>query len=312
VAMKIPDPDPSVPGDTSAVHYRAVHMTWNSTTPTFESYIPGANGSGGVDGRFVGTIIGPAESGTYAAPFNKVVIVIKASDLGLKPGDVLSGFVSGVAQDEPSAASGTAVPLYDQMPDSLSFANSYVVNFNSICAATTPGVVSRKIHGPAGPFDIALPTGGSAAIEPRSGGARNAYTLVYTFGSNLGFAGAAAVTQGNANMASTVVGPNLNQVTVNPTDVVNLQHLVVTLTGAQDASHVVLAPQAAHVDVLVGDVNGSRQVDSGDVLLVQKQNGKALPPNGTADFRRDLNANGFIDSGDVSITQKHNPSLLRP
>src|SRR5207244_4270822 len=35
--------------------YKGVHMTWNGTTPTFESYTPAPNGSGGVDGRFVTT-----------------------------------------------------------------------------------------------------------------------------------------------------------------------------------------------------------------------------------------------------------------
>src|SRR5205823_2604753 len=44
VAMKIPDPPP-----LNTFHYRAVHMTWNGTTPVFESYTPAPNGSGGVD-----------------------------------------------------------------------------------------------------------------------------------------------------------------------------------------------------------------------------------------------------------------------
>jgi len=64
--------------------------------------------------------------------------------------------------------------------------------------------------------------------------------------------------------------------------------------------------------VLLGDVNGSAAVDSGDVLLLQKQNGQAIPPAGSADFRRDLNLNGSIDSGDVLIGQKNNPSQLPP
>ena len=54
VAMKLAGPDPSISGDMSTVHYRAVHMAFtNPTTPTFEIYRPGANNAGGVDGRFV-------------------------------------------------------------------------------------------------------------------------------------------------------------------------------------------------------------------------------------------------------------------
>ena len=127
VAMKVPDPAPA-----TTFHYRAVHMTWNGTTPTFESYIPGANSGGGVDGRFVGTVIGPAEPGSsYASPFNKVVIVVKASDLGLNPGDRIVGFLAGVSQTEPGRAVATA--LYDQMPDSLNFTGTYTVHDAAFC-----------------------------------------------------------------------------------------------------------------------------------------------------------------------------------
>src|SRR5207244_9493144 len=126
VAMKIPDPAPA-----TTFHYKAVHMTWNGTTPTFESYTPAPNGSGGVDGRFVTAgSQKPAEASSgYAPPFNKAVIVVKASDLGLNPGDIISGFVSGVSQ----TAGGVITGLYDQMPDSLAFTGSYTVNSNQFC-----------------------------------------------------------------------------------------------------------------------------------------------------------------------------------
>jgi hypothetical protein len=106
--MKIPDPPP-----LNTFHYRAVHMTWNGTTPVFESYTPSPNGSGGVDGRFVTAgSQRPAEpSSGYAPPYNKVIIVVKASDLGLSPGDTISGFVAGVSQ----TAAGLLTELYDQM-----------------------------------------------------------------------------------------------------------------------------------------------------------------------------------------------------
>jgi hypothetical protein len=126
----------------STTTYKGVHMAWSGPTPIFESYTAGANTSGGVDGRFV--VSGsqrPAEVGSrYSAPFNKVVIIVKASDLGLAPGDTISGFVSGVSQStDPGGFIGSgATALYDQMPDSLNFANSYVVNANSVCAPAQP------------------------------------------------------------------------------------------------------------------------------------------------------------------------------
>ena len=98
--------------------YKAVHMAWNPsapTTPVFESYTPSTNTSGGTDGRFItqGSQV-PAEPGSsYAAPFNKVVIVVNASDLGLNPGDTISGFVAGVAQStDPGATVGAGATAF--------------------------------------------------------------------------------------------------------------------------------------------------------------------------------------------------------
>ena len=139
VAMKI------VKGTTTT--YKGVHMIWNGTTPTFESYNPGANGVGGVDGRFVDSVIAPAEPGSsYDAPFNKVVIIVKASDLGLKSGDTISGFVSGVSQTEPGPLGGTITALYDGMPDSLGFANSYRLTPNAGCIPVSVSASPTQIH----------------------------------------------------------------------------------------------------------------------------------------------------------------------
>jgi len=126
VAMKIADPPP-----LQTFHYRAVHMTWNGTTPVFESYTPSPNGSGGVDGRFVTAgSERPAElTSGYAPPYNKVVIVVKANDLGLNAGNTISGFVSGVSY----TVGGLVTGLFDQMPDSLAFTGSYTVNDNQVC-----------------------------------------------------------------------------------------------------------------------------------------------------------------------------------
>jgi hypothetical protein len=135
VAMKI------TRGETTT--YKGVHMAWSGTTPTFESYTPGSSTSGAVDGRFVDGDLRPAEAGSsYAAPYNKVIIVVKASDLGLAPGDTISGFVSGVSQSSDPANIGIgATALYDQMPQSLSFAGSYTVNSNAFCAPAPPVTV---------------------------------------------------------------------------------------------------------------------------------------------------------------------------
>jgi PKD repeat protein len=144
--------------------YKGVHVTWNGTTPTFESYTPAPNGSGGVDGRFVTAgSQKPAEASSgYAPPFNKVVILVKASDLGLNPGDTISGFVSGVSQ----TAGGVITGLYDQMPDSLAFTGSYTVNSNQVCrpnAAPTAVLTATPTSGTA---PLAVKFDGSGSYDP--------------------------------------------------------------------------------------------------------------------------------------------------
>ena len=133
----------------ATVTYKGVHMAFtNPSIPCSNPHARPENG-GGVDGRFVEPgSQHPAEAGSnYDGPNGKITIIAKASDLGLNPGDTIAGFVSGVSQSSDPLNIGVGLTgLYDQMPDSLSFANSYTVGFNSICAATAPGVVSRKTH----------------------------------------------------------------------------------------------------------------------------------------------------------------------
>ena len=192
VAMKIPDPAPA-----TTFHYRGVHMAWNGMTPTFESYTPGANSGGGVDGRFV--VAGsqkPAEASSgYAPPYNKVVIVVKASNLGLNPGDNISGFVSGVSQ----TAGGVITGLYDQMPDSLAFTGSYTVNSNQFCrpnAAPTAVLTATPTSGTA---PLTVNFDGSGSYDPDTAPPPDTIAS-YTF--NFGD-GSAAVTQSTPTISHT-------------------------------------------------------------------------------------------------------------
>src|SRR6266446_3070849 len=191
VAMKIPDPAPA-----TTFHYRAVHMTWNGgATPTFESYTPSPNGSGGVDGRFVAAgSQKPAEpSSGYAPPFNKVVIVVKASDLGLNPGDSISGFVSGVSQ----TAGGVITGLYDQMPDSLAFTGSYTVNSNAFCQPNNPPTAVLTGTPTSGHANMTVNFDGSGSFDPDTQPpADRIASYTFSFGD-----GSPAVTQSTPTLA---------------------------------------------------------------------------------------------------------------
>jgi hypothetical protein len=167
-------------------------------------------------------------------------------------------------------------------------------------------VVSRKVHGSAGTFDINLPLTGTRGVECRSPGQTDTsgvdYKIVFTFANNITTCGTAGTTGG-----SVVSGPNANQCTENLNGIPNGQYTTVTLNGVTDAvgnSGNVIGPQ---MGLLVGDVNASGLVTSGDTNLCKAQ---ALQTVTSANFRNDVNASGAITTGDVNIIKQNALSQL--
>jgi hypothetical protein len=178
---------------------------------------------------------------------------------------------------------------------------------NTVVEGPCPTVVSRKVHGTAGSFNITLPLTGTRGIECRSGGGTNAYTLVYTLDRNPTVAGTATATQGTATVGIPTLGPNANQVTVPLTGVTNAHYLIITLNGVHDAAGTILNNLVGRMGVLIGDVNATGGVDGNDVSGVQSHTRQSVT---SANFRFDVNATGGIDGNDVSITQSHTRTSL--
>jgi hypothetical protein len=86
------------------------------------------------------------------------------------------------------------------------------------------------------------------------------------------------------------------------------QYITVTLNSVVDAttgaSGFVSGPQ---MGVLVGDVNASGVVTSGDTNLCKAQ---ALQTVTNSNFRNDINASGAITTGDVNIIKQNALSHL--
>jgi hypothetical protein len=142
-------------------------------------------------------------------------------------------------------------------------------------------------------------------VECRSGvgGVSGNYTLVFTFGNNLTSVGGAGVTahnptNGTGAVTSASLGPGANQCTVNLSNVSTGQWVTVTLNNVTDMagnSGNVISPQ---MGVLIGDVNASGRVDSGDVSSTKQQSGQSVT---ASNFREDVNTDGFINSADSSL-----------
>ncbi len=171
---------------------------------------------------------------------------------------------------------------------------------------TVTGAVSRKTHGAAGTFDVALPLTGTDGVECRSTGGTNDYTMVVTFSGNVTVTGSpqAQLTMGtgcvgSGGVCTGNVAVSGNVVTVPLTNVTDQQNINVRINGVNSAD----APATdinIPMGVLVGDTNANRAVNASDVSQTKGQSGQ---PVTATNFRSDVNANGSINAGDINIVK---------
>jgi hypothetical protein len=169
---------------------------------------------------------------------------------------------------------------------------------STVCGGSAPvasSVVSRKVHGGAGTFDVNLPMvplNGAIGIEPRVG---PNHTIVVTF-PNAVTVESAAVTTGTGTASANVSG---GVVTINLTGVTDIQRLGLTLTNVSSGANLgnVLIPMG----VLAGDTNANFAVSGTDVSQTKAAAGTGTVTAGT--FRTDVNVNGTINGTDVSLVK---------
>jgi hypothetical protein len=177
-------------------------------------------------------------------------------------------------------------------------------------------VVSRKYHGTGNPpphFDIPLPlTASSRGIECRRNtgsdttgpNAGHDHELIVTFGRNVTLASVAVP----ESAAAATFSVSNNVVTIDLHGIQNAGRdgeLNINLRGVSDGTNTGLV--SIPMGVLLGDVNESGLVDSGDVFLVRQQTGQSAT---ASNFQKDVNASGLIDSGDVFLTRQHTGTSL--
>ena len=158
------------------------------------------------------------------------------------------------------------------------------------------GAVSRKTHGAAGNFDIPLPLSGEPGVECRSSGL--AHTLVFTFNNNV-ISGNASVTSGTGTVSGSPIFAS-NTMTVNLTGVADVQKITVTLSGVTNASAQVLPNTAVSVNMLIGDINGSKTVSASDIGEVKARAGT---PIDVTSFRADVVVNNAINASDIGLVK---------
>ena len=180
---------------------------------------------------------------------------------------------------------------------------------------TVTNAVSRKTHGGAGAFDVALPLTGTNGVECRTTGGTNDHTIVVTFSGNVTVTGSpqAQLTVGTGCVGSGGactgnVSVSGNVVTVPLTNIANAQNISVRINGVNNAASD--AP-AANFDipmgVLAGDTNANRTVNAADVAQTKGRLGQTV--DGT-NFRSDVNANGSINAADTAIVKQNSGTSI--
>ena len=193
-------------------------------------------------------------------------------------GTLVGGFTTGqstlITIDAKSSSSGFT-------PQTLTV-NGVAIQVN--------GAVSRKVHGAAGTFDIplvggSLTAGQAITVEPRAIG--SGYQIVFQYSTAPTSSGVATTSSGN------VSGPVFsgNEAILTLTGVTNASRVQVNLPGVNGA-----VDATAFVGFLLGDVNGSRLVNSTDILTVKAVSGQAAS---ASTFKTDLNASGLTNSTDI-------------
>ena len=178
---------------------------------------------------------------------------------------------------------------------------------NTLCTSTPlERVISRKIHGSAGSFDLDLPLDGSG-IECRGDGANNDYTLVFTFAVPLVDVELASVSSGTGSVESAMVGADPHQYIVNLTGVTNAQRVGITLSNVEDTTGNVSPVVSVTMNVLVGDTTASGSVNSSDISQTKSQSGQAVTDS---NFRQDVTVNGSINSSDISLVKSKSGTAL--
>jgi hypothetical protein len=163
-------------------------------------------------------------------------------------------------------------------------------------------VVSRKVHGAAGTFNIQLPLAGAPGIECRSSG-NNSHQVVFRFASPTTFSSATATPA--AGQTASVAGTSTSgsDVIVNLSNVSNAQTVRISLLNVNGTA----ASISVDMGVLTGDTNANRATNSSDIGQTKSQSGQAATG---ANFRTDVTANGVINSSDISLVKARSGTTL--
>ena len=178
--------------------------------------------------------------------------------------------VTGVTVGTCTIAGNAAGNIYYEPPPQAT------LSFNIVPVVTLSTVVSRKQHFGSNRdivIDHTLLIGDNISTEPRAIGA--GHQIVFQFSGPInqpGFPGAVDSGLFDTGSTSAVVNPLANnEVIVSLTGIPDNKRVKVTLTNVNN----IAVPFAASIGFMLGDVNGTRNINSSDISAVKARSGQS-------------------------------------
>ena len=215
------------------------------------------------------------------------------------PGGLSIGSADGVLAGIPTTSGPFAFTLEATDADNVKVSKSYTMTIaaNSVAPPALVTVVSRKVHGAAGTYNLPLSlTATDPTTEPRWSGVGGTHTIVFTFDK--------AVTDGAANVtegAATAGAPtfNGNEMIVPLSGVADQQYVTVTLTNVVSSDGGTGGVGSIRIGFLFCDVTQNRVVTLADLGLVNAQIAQLV---NETNYLKDVNVSGTLSLADKGLT----------
>ena len=167
-------------------------------------------------------------------------------------------------------------------------------------ALTLTGAQSRKVHGTAGTYDLALDRvaviTGVITVESRIIGA--GHTIVFQFDEAITAPGnVSAVDVANTSIGNVTAQASGNDVVVTLGNVPDNRRVTIRLAGVNGALNTEVS-----VGFLSGDINNTFSVNASDISAIKARSGQTVTVAAN-NFRFDINVSGGINSSDISAVK---------
>ena len=201
---------------------------------------------------------------------------------------------------------GTCSLTASQAGDATFSSASANANINVVpsqARVTLIEVLSRKIHGASGPFDVsvdAFPLANTVTVEPRAIG--SAHTIIFQFSGPVTSVSGVTAVDARANSYSAGVSFTNSEVFVSLAGLPDNKYVVFSLLGVNGSFD-----QVVPIGFLIGDVNNTHSVNSSDIKGAKARSGQLIT---NANFKFDVNTSGNIDFSDISAIKARSGLVL--